>query len=121
MTDSAAAANATATLESANQQQPAGFSKGLQAQAHDGSGLTVCLISARWNAAVVESLKEGCIAKLREQGVTQILELQVPGSYELSFASKSVIVNRLAQHQRIDAVVALGCLIKGETKHLSVY
>jgi len=96
------------------------FSKGLIPRAFDGTGLTIAIVSARWNQEIIHSMKNGCIKILRELNVKDIIESEVPGSYELSFATKSIILNRLNNNKPIDAVVALGCLIKGETKHLSV-
>lgn len=66
-------------------------------------------------------MKYGCIDVLLRQGVARedIVELEVPGAFELPFAAKSVILKASPSTGNIDAVVALGCLIKGETMHLS--
>ena len=66
-------------------------------------------------------MKYGCIDVLLRQGVQRgdIVELEVPGAFELPFAAKSVITKASPSTGNIDAVVALGCLIKGETMHLS--
>ena len=65
-------------------------------------------------------MKYGCIDVLLRQGVqrSDIVELEVPGAYELPFAAKSVIVKASPSTGNIDAVIALGCLVKGETMHL---
>jgi len=93
------------------------FKKGFEVKEEDGAGLTIAVVSTRWNAAIVGSLKKGCMSVLIDHGVTGIVELEVPGAYELPFACKSLITQKLASGQKIDAVVALGCLIKGETSH----
>jgi len=93
------------------------FKKGLELKEEDGTGLTVAVVSSRWNAAIVASLKKACMAVLIDHGVSGIVELEVPGAFELPFACKSLITQKLASGQKIDAVVALGCIIKGETSH----
>jgi 6,7-dimethyl-8-ribityllumazine synthase len=54
----------------------------------DGSSKRIVIVHARWNAVVIESLVQGCVAKLKAQGVTeQNIHIEtVPGSYELPFA-----------------------------------
>lgn len=66
-------------------------------------------------------MKYGCIDVLLRHGVqrSDIVELEVPGAFELPFAAKSMILKASPATGNIDAVVALGCLIKGETMHLS--
>lgn len=59
-------------------------------------------------------MKTGAINIMTSNGVKRadIIELEVPGAYELPFASQSIIASG-----KVDAVIALGCLVKGETKH----
>lgn len=80
----------------------------------DGKGLRVAVINTRWNEAVVQAMKTGAINIMTSNGVKRadIIELEVPGAYELPFASQSIIASG-----KVDAVIALGCLVKGETKH----
>jgi len=72
------------------------------------------IIVAEWNEVVTEALFEGAYKTLVENGVKaeNIVRANVPGSYELSFASQV-----FAQKADIDAVIAIGCVIQGETKH----
>jgi 6,7-dimethyl-8-ribityllumazine synthase len=72
------------------------------------------IIVAEWNEEVTEALFEGAYKTLVENGVKaeNIVRANVPGSYELSFASQV-----FAQKADIDAVIAIGCVIQGETKH----
>ena len=72
------------------------------------------IIVAEWNAEVTEALFEGAYKTLIENGVKaeNIVRANVPGSYELSFGSQV-----FAQKIDIDAVIAIGCVIQGETKH----
>lgn len=83
-------------------------------QTYDGSGVKVAIIHARWNEEVIDSLVEGCIRRLKELGVhsSNITVESVPGSYELP-----VGVASLAQEKDVDAIVAIGCLVKGDTMH----
>lgn len=57
---------------------------------YDGSSHRVAIIHARWNDVVISALVDGCIKKLKEQGVKSenIVVKTVPGSYELPFACK---------------------------------
>lgn len=80
----------------------------------DGTGLRVAIVHSKWNVEVVSSLVAGCKAELRKNGVKEsdIVVVEVSGAYELPYAA-----NRVIHSQKIDAVVAIGCLIKGETMH----
>lgn len=80
----------------------------------DGTGLRVGLVAARFNEAVVERLVAGAIDCLRRHGTADddIELVWVPGGYELP-----VVVRRLADTGRFDALVALGCVVRGETAH----
>lgn len=79
-----------------------------------GSGLRVAVIVARFNGEVTERLLEGALTRLTMLGVEQtgVLVEHVPGAFELPLASKVA-----AQSGRFDAVVAIGCVIRGETDH----
>ncbi len=80
-------------------------------------GLKVGLVVSRWNEAVTARLLEGARRALREAGLDADDEsvcptLWVPGAFELSFGAM-----RLIEARRPDAVVALGCVVRGETDH----
>ena len=83
-------------------------------QKYDGSSLKVAIVHARWNEEVIDSLVTGCVNRLKELGVKEnnIIVESVPGSYELP-----VGVASLAKEKDVDAIVAIGCLIKGDTMH----
>jgi 6,7-dimethyl-8-ribityllumazine synthase len=72
------------------------------------------IVAARWNAPIVDRLLEGAVAAFREHGVLDhdVVIARVPGSVEIP-----VIARRLALTGKIHAVVALGCVIRGETAH----
>lgn len=60
---------------------------------YDGSSHRVAIIHARWNDVVINALVEGCVKKLKEQGVKSenIVVKSVPGSYELPFACRQYV------------------------------
>ena len=80
----------------------------------DASRLRVAVIVARFNAEVTDRLRDGAVAALREAGApdTAVEIFAVPGAFEIPQAARVV-----AETGRFDAVVCLGCLIRGETPH----
>ncbi len=80
----------------------------------DGGSLAIAVVVARFNSLVTERLLNGALAGLGECGVAaeRTLVAWVPGAFELAFAAR-----QLAASGRYDAVVCLGCVIKGETDH----
>jgi 6,7-dimethyl-8-ribityllumazine synthase len=80
----------------------------------DGSGLRVALVASRFNESVVRQLVTGAADCLRRHGVDEDdLELAwVPGAYEIP-----LVTRRLAESGRFDAIVALGCVVRGQTAH----
>jgi 6,7-dimethyl-8-ribityllumazine synthase len=81
---------------------------------YDGAGLRVALVASRFNEVVVSKLVDGALDCLRRHGVADDdLELAwVPGSWETP-----VVVRRLADTGRFDAIVALGAVVRGQTAH----
>ena len=75
-------------------------------------GLAVAIVSTRWNARIVDTLRERALATARELGA-KADEYLVDGAMELP-----VVVQACAR--RYDAVVALGCVIRGKTPHFEV-
>ncbi len=80
----------------------------------DVSGKTFAIIVSEWNTEVTEALYQGAYRTLLAHGGKEehIIRRDVPGSYELTLAAQW-----LAQQQSIDAVICLGCVIQGETRH----
>lgn len=72
------------------------------------------VVAARFNALVVDPLLAGAVDALRRHGVAddRIDVVKVPGAFELPFAAK-----RLAESKQYAAIVALGCVIRGDTDH----
>jgi 6,7-dimethyl-8-ribityllumazine synthase len=83
----------------------------------DGAGLRLGVVRARWNAAIVERLAEGVERGLKELGVAadDVVEVPVPGSFEIPFAAQA-----LATSGRVDAVICIGAVIRGETTHYDI-
>ena len=80
----------------------------------DISDKTFGIIVSEWNEDVTEALYSGAYQTLIENGAKKenIIRKNVPGSFELTLAAQW-----LAQEESIDAVICLGCVIQGETKH----
>lgn len=80
----------------------------------DISLMKFAVVVAEWNEEITEALAQGAIDTLLKYGAKpeNILKRYVPGSYELSYGSQYY-----AQQSDIDAVIAIGCVIQGETKH----
>jgi 6,7-dimethyl-8-ribityllumazine synthase len=72
------------------------------------------IVVADWNAHITHALYEGCYDTLIRHGVKpeNIKTMQVPGAFELPIGGRI-----LASQNKTDAVICLGCVIKGETKH----
>ncbi|HEX8549807.1 MAG TPA: 6,7-dimethyl-8-ribityllumazine synthase [Cytophagaceae bacterium] len=72
------------------------------------------IVVAEWNSEITEALYSGAIDTLLKEGVIKenIITKTVPGSFELSLGAQW-----LAQREDIDAVICLGCVIQGDTKH----
>jgi len=80
----------------------------------DGTGLRIGVVRARWNAHIVDRLAEGVGRGLAGLGVRpeDVVDVTVPGSFELPMGARV-----LAGSGRVDAVICLGCVIRGETTH----
>jgi len=78
----------------------------------DGSGLRIGVIGTRWNAEIVDRLTQGALRGLAGFGVTDVHQVTVPGAFELPFAART-----LARSGRVDAIVVVGAVIRGETTH----
>lgn len=72
------------------------------------------IIAARFNQGYVDKLLQGALDSLQDHGASmdQITVLRVPGAFEVPLACQ-----KLAQTGRYDALIALGCVIRGETPH----
>ena len=80
----------------------------------NASGLSVGLVVSTYHEEVTGPLREGAFAALIEAGagVDSIRVITVPGAFEIPFAARQA-----AETGRFDAIVCLGCVIRGETPH----
>lgn len=83
-------------------------------QLPDGRPYKIGIVTSQWNAYITHALHEGAKATLIEAGVLpeNIEELYVPGSFELPWGAR-----QLMKMDKKDAIICLGCVIHGETKH----
>ncbi len=88
-----------------------------QTPALDGRRLRVGIVQARFNEGVTAALHAACLAELTALGVREknITHLTVPGALEVPSA-----LQWLARRGDVDALVALGCIIRGETYHFEL-
>ncbi len=80
----------------------------------DISNNTFAIVISEWNEQVTESLFQGAYDTLKSHGALaeNIIRIDVPGSFELSLGAQ-----KAAQKEGIDAVICIGCVVQGETKH----
>jgi 6,7-dimethyl-8-ribityllumazine synthase len=80
----------------------------------DAAGLRVSVVAARFNEAIVERLVDGATGALLRHGAASadVQVAWVPGAFELP-----VVLRKLASGGEVDALVALGCVVRGETPH----
>lgn len=82
------------------------------APALDGTDVRLAIVVARFNSAITTRLLDGALARSRELGVADVEVGRVPGAFELPIAAAT-----WATSGAVDAVVAIGCVIRGETSH----
>lgn len=82
--------------------------------AHDGRGLRIAIVVAQFNSFITEPLLRGAERTLDSLGVPadQRTVAWVPGAFEIP-----VVARRFAVNGQVDAVICLGCVIRGETSH----
>jgi 6,7-dimethyl-8-ribityllumazine synthase len=78
------------------------------------TGQKVAIVVSRWNAFITDRLLEGAIDTLLRHGVADadMVIVKVPGTFEIP-----LLAQKLAGSKRYDAVICLGCLIRGSTPH----
>ena len=78
----------------------------------DGQGLRIAIVRAEWNTSIVDRLVDGAVAGLDALKATLVGPISVPGCFELPLACRT-----LARSGDVDAIVATGVVIRGETTH----
>jgi 6,7-dimethyl-8-ribityllumazine synthase len=91
-------------------------SGGLQAPV-DGRDLRIGIVQARFNTALTDKLAQACLGELQALGVAakHIKHVTVPGALEIALA-----LHALADTEDCDALIALGCIVRGETYHFEL-
>tara|TARA_Y100000739_G_C20507255_1_gene417832 strand:+ start:173 stop:664 length:492 start_codon:yes stop_codon:yes gene_type:complete len=79
-----------------------------------GRGKKIGLVISEWNTEITEGLKEGAVDVLEACGtsMTDILIEYVPGTFELPLGAQVLL-----ESNKVDAVIAIGCVVRGETAH----
>ena len=79
----------------------------------DSSDMKIGIVVSQWNNKITDGLFNGAFTTLIESGVSEnnIEKIEVPGSFELIFGAK------ILSRKDIDAIICLGSVIQGETKH----
>lgn len=79
----------------------------------DGKDFSIGLVVSEWNETVTEALYSGAKKTLLDYNVAEnnIVRIDVPGSFELIYGASR------AQQMNFDAIITIGCLIQGETRH----
>ncbi len=80
----------------------------------NGAGVRVGIVAARFNDHIVVALRDGALRALARVGVadSDIIEIWVPGAFEVPLAALT-----LAESAKVDAVICLGAVIRGDTAH----
>lgn len=80
----------------------------------NGADMRIGIVVSEWNEAVTSKLLEGTLKTLIKHSVKEenIITDFVPGSFELIFGAKHLVENK-----ELDAVIALGCVVRGDTPH----
>jgi 6,7-dimethyl-8-ribityllumazine synthase len=88
-----------------------------QADKLDGRKLSIGIVQARFNESITNALAAACLDELRLLGVDadNIQHVLVPGALEVPVALQA-----LAESEQYDALIALGCIIRGETYHFEL-
>jgi 6,7-dimethyl-8-ribityllumazine synthase len=78
------------------------------------AGMRFAIVTARWNAVITDRLLQGSLDGLHRSGAAKgdVQIVRVPGAWEIASAART-----LAESKQYDAVITLGCLLRGETAH----
>ena len=77
----------------------------------NAAGCSFAIVVSNWNSVITDKLYQAAYDTLIKFGATDISKLEVPGSYELIFGAK------IAYKSKPDAIICLGSIIQGETRH----
>ena len=88
-----------------------------EAERLDGRGLRIAVVQARFNIEVTDRIARACVDELVKLGVAEddITQVRVPGALEIGIA-----LNAIADGDEHDALIAVGCVLRGETYHFEL-
>ena len=80
----------------------------------DARGMKIGVVVAEWNSEITFALRDGAVQTLREHGVqdSDVILRHVPGSFELTAGAQM-----MTKYVFVDAIICIGCVIRGETPH----
>lgn len=80
----------------------------------DATDMRIGIVVSEWNNHITDKLLEGAVQTLQEHGVglPKITIKRVPGSFELIYGAA-----QLVKHGHVNAVIAIGCVVRGDTPH----
>ena len=79
----------------------------------NASGKSFAIVVSRWNELVTKELLDGALSEFKRHGDSEIEVIHVPGTWEIP----PVVKKLLTRAQKPDAIVALGCILQGQTPH----
>ncbi|HVT11909.1 MAG TPA: 6,7-dimethyl-8-ribityllumazine synthase [Fimbriimonadaceae bacterium] len=79
----------------------------------DSNGRRFAIVVSRWNEIVTKELTEGALDELERYGAPRVDVIHVPGTWEIPPTIKKL----LASEDRPEAIIALGCILQGQTAH----
>lgn len=80
----------------------------------NAAGRRIAVVVSRWNELITKELLEGAVETLARHGTSEVEVVHVPGTWEIPVAVKAL----LSRSQNVpDGVVALGCILQGQTTH----
>lgn len=82
----------------------------------DASGKKVAIVVSRWNELITKELLAGALDELERHGNPRVMVVHVPGTWEIP----PVVARLLTSTEKPDAVIALGCILQGQTPHAAL-
>ncbi|OWU66313.1 MAG: 6,7-dimethyl-8-ribityllumazine synthase [Armatimonadetes bacterium Cent15-Ar3] len=79
----------------------------------NGKGKSVAVVVSRWNELVTKELLAGSLEELESHGIANVTVVHVPGTWEIPVVVKKLLKSKSAP----DGVIALGCILQGQTPH----
>jgi len=85
----------------------------------NAEGMKFAVITTRWNTVITDRLLQGALDCLRRSGaeMKDIEVVRVPGAWEIPNAARTIAERPSSDQRKVDAIVTLGCLLRGETAH----